>query len=331
MPGEPAAQAHLDPARLEVDLVVHDCDRVERHLVEPRCGAERAPREVHVRLGLQQPEPKVIEPDLGELPRELRAERAVMTACELVDDHPAGVVAVAGVLAARVAQADDEEIERRGAFAPTEEAHRCDPLFLLSEPGSAASPSAGVSPSAVSPRRPRPRAARLPRPPRPPRARARPRRSGRRRSRSRSRAGSSRKTTPSSFGMSSRRRASPISIELTSASIDSGTSIGSASTLSVVEGCERTPPSLTPGASSPPCRWTCTVAWMTTSSRTSCRSTWRTCPRIGSRWYSFRIDGCISVCPSSTTSSTACRPDGPVRAERSSRSPTANACAVVLP
>jgi hypothetical protein len=42
---------------------------------------------------------------------------------KLVDDHPAGVVPVAGVLATRVAEAHDEEIERRGAFAPTEEAH----------------------------------------------------------------------------------------------------------------------------------------------------------------------------------------------------------------
>ena len=84
----------------------------------------------------------------------------------------------------------------------------------------------------------------------------------------------------------------PISSPLTSASIDSGTSIGSASMLSVVAGWLRTPPSLMPGASSAPCKWTLTVAWMATSSRTSCRSMWRTWPRIGSRWYSFRIDGC---------------------------------------
>ena len=108
-PGEPAAQPHLEPARLEVDLVVHDCDRVERHLVEPRRGPERAPGEVHVGLRLQQPEPKVTEADLGELAGELRAERAVVPACELVDDHPAGVVTVAGVLAARIA-----ETRRRG-------------------------------------------------------------------------------------------------------------------------------------------------------------------------------------------------------------------------
>ena len=46
-----------------------------------------------------------------------------MTASQLVDDHPAGVVTVARVLAARIAETDDEKIQRRGAFAPTEEAH----------------------------------------------------------------------------------------------------------------------------------------------------------------------------------------------------------------
>ena len=42
----------------------------------------------------------------------------------LVDHHPADVVAMAGVAAARIAEADDEQIERRGAFAPAPgEAH----------------------------------------------------------------------------------------------------------------------------------------------------------------------------------------------------------------
>ena len=120
-------------------------------------------------------------------------------------------------------------------------------------------------------------------------------------------------------------------MRLTSASMLSGTSIGSASTLSVELGCERTPPSFTPGASSAPWRWTLTVAWIATSRRTSSRSMWLTWPRIGSRWYSFRIDECVEDWPSSTTSSTACRPDEPVSAERRSRSLTTNAFAPVLP
>ena len=61
----------------------------------------------------------LVEADLGELAGELGAQRAVVPARELVDDHPADVVAVALVLAARVAEADDEQVERRGAFAPT--------------------------------------------------------------------------------------------------------------------------------------------------------------------------------------------------------------------
>ena len=44
-----------------------------------------------------------------------------MPAGELVDDHEADVVAVMFVLAARVSETDDEQVERRGALAPTEE------------------------------------------------------------------------------------------------------------------------------------------------------------------------------------------------------------------
>jgi hypothetical protein len=44
---------------------------------------------------------------------------------ELVRDHEADVVPVAGVLAAGVPQADDKEIERRaGVRPPPEETHR---------------------------------------------------------------------------------------------------------------------------------------------------------------------------------------------------------------
>ena len=120
---EPAAEAHLDAAGVEVDVVVDDGDLLRRQLEEARSGGERAAGEVHVRLRLQQCELQAVEPDLGELAGELRLERAVVTPRQLVDDHPADVVPVVDVLAAGVAEADDEEIERRGALPSTEEAH----------------------------------------------------------------------------------------------------------------------------------------------------------------------------------------------------------------
>ena len=61
----------------------------------------------------------LVDPDLGELAVELAAPRAAVPARELLDDHEADVVAVARVLAARVAEPDDEQVERRGAFAPS--------------------------------------------------------------------------------------------------------------------------------------------------------------------------------------------------------------------
>ena len=123
MAREAAAEPHLDPARVEVDVVVHDRDLLGRELEEPSGGGERAPGEVHVRLGLQERELQAADAHLGELTGELGAEGAVVAPRELVDDHPAGVVPVARVLAAGVAEADDEQIQRRGALAPTEEAH----------------------------------------------------------------------------------------------------------------------------------------------------------------------------------------------------------------
>ena len=48
---------------------------------------------------------------------------AVVPPRELVDDHPADVVPVALVTRAGVAEARDEQVERRGRLAPTEEAH----------------------------------------------------------------------------------------------------------------------------------------------------------------------------------------------------------------
>src|SRR5207249_3266007 len=55
---------------------------------------------------------------------ELRAERAAVPACELVGDHPPDVVPRPLVLAAGIAEARDEQIERRSGLAATQQAHR---------------------------------------------------------------------------------------------------------------------------------------------------------------------------------------------------------------
>ena len=65
-----------------------------------------------------------IEPKLGDLAVELPLPGGAVATGQLVDHHPADVVAMAGVAAARIAEADDKQIERRGAFAPAPgEAH----------------------------------------------------------------------------------------------------------------------------------------------------------------------------------------------------------------
>ena len=106
-------------------------------------------------------------------------------------------------------------------------------------------------------------------------------------------------------------------ISETSASRCSGTSIGSASTLSSFVTCESTPPSLTPAGS--PCSVSGTVAWIGWSRRTSCRSMCVIRPRTASCWKSFSTDECVFPF-STTTSSTAFRPPLVVSAERRSRS-----------
>src|SRR5581483_1594853 len=61
--------------------------------------------------------------NLGQAAGELGAPRPSVPARELVDDHPPRVVPRTGVLAAGVAEPRDEQVERRGILAPTEEAH----------------------------------------------------------------------------------------------------------------------------------------------------------------------------------------------------------------
>ena len=110
--GETAAEPQLEPAELEIALVVHDEDGLGRHLEERRGHADRAARLVHVRLGLEEGELVPLEPDLGDPPGELRPPGAAVPACELVRHHRADVVPVARVLATGIAQPDDEQVER---------------------------------------------------------------------------------------------------------------------------------------------------------------------------------------------------------------------------
>src|SRR5919201_5527224 len=121
--GEPAAAPRLQSSRLEIDVVVHHEQLLGLDLEEPGSRAHGTAGLVHVRLRLQQREARLAEPDLRCRPGELRAPRAPMPARELVQHEPAGVVARALVVAARVAQPRDEQIERRGPLAPTKQAH----------------------------------------------------------------------------------------------------------------------------------------------------------------------------------------------------------------
>src|SRR5207237_7702012 len=115
--GETAAEPRLEPAFLQVDIVVDEERLLGRELEEAGCGADRPPRLVHVRLRLEEGEPTVADAQLGEPAGELRAERAAVAPRQLVGDEPADVVPRPLVLAARVAEAHDEQVERRGGLA----------------------------------------------------------------------------------------------------------------------------------------------------------------------------------------------------------------------
>src|SRR5262249_31076186 len=115
---EAAAAPSLQAPELEIALVVDDEDRVRLDLVELRRGLDRAAGLVHVRLRLQQADLVAVDPDVGELPRELALPGRMVSKRELVDDHMADVVAVVGVLAAGIAEPDDQQVERGGALTP---------------------------------------------------------------------------------------------------------------------------------------------------------------------------------------------------------------------
>ena len=159
-PARPPPSRACSRPSVEVALVVDDEQRVRLELEERDRGLHGAAGVVHVRLGLQQRDLVAVDADLREPAVELRAPGAVVAARELVDDQPADVVPVARVLAAGIAEARDEQVER-GAVPARPEAHR--ELSPSAVPGSPLAPLAA---------RPRPRRQRFGlRPPRPPRPR----------------------------------------------------------------------------------------------------------------------------------------------------------------
>ena len=247
VPGEPAAERGLQPALLEVDVVVDDEHRLRRRLEEPRGGADRAARLVHVRLGLEEREPRAVEPHLRELAGELRAPRAAVPAAR-ARRRPSSR-RCGGSRAYSRPGLPRPATSRSSVEARSPRRNRRHGLALGGRPDSpAASASARRSRQRppAPPRPPRPRPRRPPRPPRRPRPRA-PRPAS---APSRSRApspGSSRKVTPSGVGRSDRRSVSPISIALTSSSMRSGISSGSASTRISRVTCESTPPAFDAG------------------------------------------------------------------------------------
>ena len=68
-------------------------------------------------------------------------------------------------------------------------------------------------------------------------------------------------------------------------------SFGSASMLTSRVTCSSTPPSMVPGASSPPTSSSATTAWMATLRFTRRKSTCIVCPRTGWRWASLSTAG----------------------------------------
>src|SRR5919106_5725648 len=123
VPGESAPEPRLEPPQVEVALVVDDEQLLRRQLEEAEGGADGAPRLVHVGHRLEQRDARLADPQLAQIAGELAAPGAAVAPRQLVHDHVADVVPVAGVLAARVPEARDEQVERRGGVASPEQSH----------------------------------------------------------------------------------------------------------------------------------------------------------------------------------------------------------------
>src|SRR5438445_3808406 len=125
--GEPTTLPIADVAEWQVDLVVDHDDPVERHLELAACWTGRAARFVHIRLGQQHRDARPSDAGTA-LAQEAREDlprlREVPARGELVRNLESDVVPCAGVLRARVAQTDDEEVDRsRRPGAPAKQAH----------------------------------------------------------------------------------------------------------------------------------------------------------------------------------------------------------------
>ena len=114
MPRKAATRACLQAAELEIDVVVHDEHIRRLDLVEARGRGDRASRVVHVRLRLEERQPVIVDPNVRDAAVELGSKGRRVPPPELVDDHPADVVPVTLVARARIAEARDEQLERRG-------------------------------------------------------------------------------------------------------------------------------------------------------------------------------------------------------------------------
>ena len=90
MTRQPTAEPSLQATGHEVDVVVDDQEVLRVDLEEPLRGSDRLARDVHVRLGFQDPDAQPLEPGLGQLAVELRAKDTVVPARKLVGE-PAGV------------------------------------------------------------------------------------------------------------------------------------------------------------------------------------------------------------------------------------------------
>ena len=114
MTGKAATKPGLQPALLEVYLVVHDEQSTERGLVERDGRLNGAAGVVHERAGLQECDANLIDPYLAEVATEPGFERGAVATRNLVNNHEADGVPVALMPTARVPEPDDEQAERRG-------------------------------------------------------------------------------------------------------------------------------------------------------------------------------------------------------------------------
>ncbi len=76
-------------------------------------SAHRTAGLVHEGIRPQEPDLVVVDSDVGDLTRELRAPGATMPPRQLVDDHVPDVVPVVRVLPAGIAKSDHEQVEGR--------------------------------------------------------------------------------------------------------------------------------------------------------------------------------------------------------------------------